>query len=71
MTQSPEDVFASPAPAKTIQRVATRMRERDIEVVVVEDGDQVRSFAAWACSSPEVDGKSNRVVHLKTLSFND
>lgn len=42
MTQSPEDVFASPAPAKTIQRVATRMRERNIDVVVVDDGDQAR-----------------------------
>jgi LUD domain len=42
MTQSPEDVFARPAPAKTIQRVAARMRERNIDVVVVDDGDQAR-----------------------------
>ncbi len=34
--------FASPAAEETIQRVAQRMRERNIEVVVVDDGDQAR-----------------------------
>ncbi len=38
MTQLRED-FASPAAEETIQRVAERMRERNIEVVVVDDGD--------------------------------
>jgi len=41
MTQARED-FARPAPEETIQRVAQRMRERNIEVVVVDDGDQAR-----------------------------
>src|SRR5579864_2236160 len=41
MTQVRED-FASPAAEETIQRVAERMRERNIEVVVVDDGDQAR-----------------------------
>ncbi len=38
MTQLRED-FASPAFEETIQRVTERMRERNIEVVVVDDGD--------------------------------
>ena len=38
MTQARED-FARPASEETIQRVAQRMRERNIEVVVVDDGD--------------------------------
>jgi hypothetical protein len=37
MIQTQED-FASPAPEETIQHVAERMRERNIEVVVVDDG---------------------------------
>ena len=41
MTQARKD-FASPASEETIQRVAQRMRERNIEVVVVDDGDQAR-----------------------------
>jgi hypothetical protein len=41
MTQARED-FASPASEDTMQRVAERMRERNIEVVVVDDGDQAR-----------------------------
>jgi hypothetical protein len=41
MTQLRED-FASPASEETIQRVAQRMRERNIEVLVVDDGDQAR-----------------------------
>lgn len=41
MTQARED-FASPASEETIQRVAERMRERNIEVVVVDDGEQAR-----------------------------
>lgn len=41
MTQLRED-FAGPASEETIQRVAERMRERNIEVVVVDDGDQAR-----------------------------
>ncbi len=41
MTQLRED-FASPAAEETIQRAAERMRDRNIEVVVVNDGDQAR-----------------------------
>jgi len=41
MTQLRED-FATPASEEMIQRVAERMRERNIEVVVVDDGDEVR-----------------------------
>ena len=41
MTQTRE-VFADPASEETIQRVAQRIRERNIEVVVVDDGDQAR-----------------------------
>jgi hypothetical protein len=41
MTEVRED-FADPASEETIQRVAERMRERNIEVVVVDDGDEAR-----------------------------
>jgi len=41
MTQEVED-FTIPVPEETIQQVAKRMRERNIEVVVVDDGDQAR-----------------------------
>jgi hypothetical protein len=41
MSQAQED-FASPASEETIQRVAERLRERNIEVVVVDDGNQAR-----------------------------
>ncbi len=41
MTQVIED-FVSPASEETIQRVAERMRERNIEVVVVDDGAAAR-----------------------------
>src|SRR5216683_2927116 len=41
MTQARED-FVSPASEETIQRVAKRMRERNIEVVVVDDGAAAR-----------------------------
>ena len=41
MTQARED-FANPPPEETIQRVAQRMRESNIEVVAVDDGDQAR-----------------------------
>ncbi len=41
MTQVREE-FAVPASEETIQRVAERMRVRNIEVVVVDDGDQAR-----------------------------
>ena len=41
MTQTRE-VFADSASEETIQRVAQRIRERNIEVVVVDDGDQAR-----------------------------
>ncbi len=41
MTQLRED-FAAPASEETIKRVAERMRERNIEVVVVDDGDEAR-----------------------------
>jgi hypothetical protein len=41
MTLLRED-FASPAPEETLQRVAERLRQRNIEVVVVENGDLAR-----------------------------
>ncbi|MDA4113750.1 MAG: lactate utilization protein [Thaumarchaeota archaeon] len=41
MTLSQED-FTVPASEETIQRVAGRIRERNIEVLVVDDGDQAR-----------------------------
>jgi L-lactate utilization protein LutC len=41
MTQIQEE-FAAPASEETIQRVAEKMRERNIEVVVVDDGEQAR-----------------------------
>jgi LUD domain len=41
MTQTRED-FAIPSSEETIQRVAQKMRERNIEVVIVDDGDQAR-----------------------------
>src|SRR6266516_2207915 len=41
MTQARED-FARPASEETIQQVAERMRERNIEVMVVDDGDEAR-----------------------------
>jgi L-lactate utilization protein LutC len=41
MTHEPEN-FAAPASEDTIQRVAEKMRERNIEVVVVNDGDEAR-----------------------------
>jgi len=41
MSQAQAD-FARPASEETIQRVAQRIRERNIEVVVVDDGDQAR-----------------------------
>jgi LUD domain len=41
MTQTRED-FDDPVSEETIQQVAQRMRERNIEVVVVNDGDQAR-----------------------------
>jgi hypothetical protein len=39
MTQVQEE-FEVPASEQTLQRVAERMRERNIEVVIVDDGDQ-------------------------------
>jgi len=41
LTQTRED-FAIPVFEETIQRVAQRIRERNIEVVVVNDGEQAR-----------------------------
>jgi hypothetical protein len=41
MTQIQED-FAVPASEETIQRVAERMREHNIEVVIVDGGEQAR-----------------------------
>ena len=43
MTQEVED-FTVPASEEAIQRVAERMLERNIEVVVVDDGDQARKL---------------------------
>jgi hypothetical protein len=39
MTETPEN-FAAPALEETIQRVAEKIRERNIEVVIVDDGDE-------------------------------
>jgi hypothetical protein len=41
VSQAPEE-FATPASEATVQHVAERMRERNIEVVVVDDGDAAR-----------------------------
>lgn len=41
MTETTED-FATPAPEETLQRVAGKMRERNIEVVIVDDGHAAR-----------------------------
>lgn len=41
MTKTPED-FVAPALEETIQRVAEKIRERNIEVVIVDDGDEAR-----------------------------
>ncbi len=41
MTKMPEDI-AAPALEETIQRVAEKIRERNIEVVIVDDGDEAR-----------------------------
>lgn len=41
MTQTPEE-FTAPASEETIQHVAQQMRERNIEVIIVDDGDQAR-----------------------------
>jgi L-lactate utilization protein LutC len=43
MTQTKED-FAIPVSEETIQRVAQRIRERNIEVTVVDDGEQARKI---------------------------
>jgi hypothetical protein len=43
MTQ-PQEEFTVPASEETIQRVAERIRERNIETLVVDDGDQARSL---------------------------
>src|ERR1700730_15531737 len=42
MTQTQEE-FAAPASEETIQHVAQQMREHNIEVIVVDDGDQARN----------------------------
>jgi len=41
MTQNQPD-FGSPAPETTLQRVAVRMRERNIEVLIVNHGEDAR-----------------------------
>jgi hypothetical protein len=41
MAQDPVD-FTAPASEEAIQQVAARLRERNIDVVVVDDGDQAR-----------------------------
>ncbi|MGA2665783.1 MAG: LUD domain-containing protein [Nitrososphaerales archaeon] len=43
MTRRRDD-YATPAPEETIQRVAEAMRGRNIEVVVVDDGEQARNL---------------------------
>ncbi|SRR6266436_9567288 len=55
MTQARED-FASPASEEIIQRVAQRTRERNIEVVVVDDGAQAHPPicpAVGGCPGPQ------------------
>ncbi|MGO8946522.1 MAG: LUD domain-containing protein [Ktedonobacterales bacterium] len=42
MTQVQED-YTAPASEETLQRVAERLRERNIEAVIVDDGDQART----------------------------
>src|SRR5258708_32331194 len=41
MTQIQTD-FVAPASEQTLQRVAERIRERNIEVLIVNDGDEAR-----------------------------
>jgi len=41
MTETPQD-FAAPALEETVQRVAEKIRERNIEVVIVDDGTEAR-----------------------------
>jgi hypothetical protein len=41
MTETSES-FTTPAPEEILQRVAAKMRERNIEVVIVDDGDDAR-----------------------------
>jgi hypothetical protein len=43
LTETPVN-YASPASEETIQQVAQRLRERNIEAVVVDDGDQARAL---------------------------
>jgi hypothetical protein len=43
MTQNPHD-FSTPASEETLQRVAAKLRERNIEAVVVDDGDGARKW---------------------------
>ena len=43
MVHTPEE-FTTPASEETIQRVAGKIRERNIEVIVVDDGDQAREI---------------------------
>ena len=62
MTQARED-FVRPASEETIQRVAQRMRERNIEVVVVDDGAQAHPPicpAVGGCPGPQ--GHEHRIV---------
>jgi hypothetical protein len=41
MTETPED-FTTPASEENLQRVAEKIRERNIEVVIVDDGNEAR-----------------------------
>ncbi len=57
--QQDDDVFARPANEVVIQRVATRLRERNIDVVVVDDGEQAREVVL-DCLPPGAEVHSAR-----------
>lgn len=44
MTQT-QEAYTTPASEETVQKVAQRIREHNIEVIVVDDGDEARKVA--------------------------
>jgi predicted dinucleotide-utilizing enzyme len=68
MTQEVED-FTVPASEEAIQRVAERMLERNIEVVVVDDGDQARKVVLERLpEGAEVHSASRRLYMMQGSS---
>ena len=48
MLQAREE-FISPAPEETLQQVAQKLRGRNIEVLIVDDGDEARAAVLALC----------------------